>query len=133
MSEKIRFDLNPVTDGIVGETGNIESTGGKYVVIGTNFEHRIISEKEYCELVDQMQNVAMFIDDYIIVFDERKPIVVAGDTYLIGSFILMKMGEMPGEDERLTEDDVEEIKEFLSGCMTDLIIDGERHSALEIC
>ena len=38
-----------------------------------------------------MQNVAMFIDDYIIVFDERKPIVVAGDTYLIGSFILMKL------------------------------------------
>ena len=48
MSEKIRFDLNPVIDGILGETGNIESTVGKYVVIGTNFEHRIISEKEYC-------------------------------------------------------------------------------------
>lgn len=133
MSNRIKFDLNPVTDGIVGETEGIESTAGKYVVIGTNYEHRIISEKEYEQLLEQMQNVAMFIDDYMIIFDERKMICVAGDGYLVGSFILMKMSLRPGVYERLTEDDVEEIKESLTGYMTDLIIDGERHFALEIC
>lgn len=132
MSNRLKIDLNPATDGIIGETKGIESTTGKYVVIGTNFEHRIISEKEYKNLLEQMHNVAMFIDNYMIIFDERKIICVEGDGYLVGSFILIKVCDKPCVYERLTEEDIEEIKEFLTGYMTDIIIDGERHSALEI-
>ncbi len=132
MSERVKINLNPATDGIIGGDEGIESASGKYVIIGTNYEHRVISEDEYIKLTQQMQNVAMVIDDYMIIFDERKMICVDGDYYLVGSFILSQMTAKPCVYERLSEDDIEGVKCDLSGYMTDIIIDGERYSALEI-
>ncbi len=132
MSERVKINLNPATDGIIGGYEGIESASGKYVIIGTNYEHRVISEDEYIKLTQQMQNVAMVIDDYMIIFDERKMICVDGDYYLVGSFILSQMTDKPCVYERLSEDDIEGVKCDLSGYMTDIIIDGERYSALEI-
>ncbi len=132
MSERVKINLNPATDGIIGGDEGIESASGKYVIIGTNYEHRVISEDEYIKLTQQMQNVAMVIDDYMIIFDERKMICVDGDYYLVGSFILSQMTDKPCVYEHLSEDDIEGVKCDLSGYMTDIIIDGERYSALEI-
>ena len=134
MENIISINLDPVRDGIIGKVEKAESTAGRYVVMGTNFEHRIISDKEfwgYMKAMDASGNkVQMVLADYLIFFDKSKLITVAGDQYLVGSFILV----MPSNDgslfARLDEDDIEEVKEDICGYFTELIINGERCDAL---
>lgn len=132
MSEKIRIELDPLNDGIVGNVDKISCGGGKYIVIGTNNEHRILSEEEYFDYLDTMDKVPLFIDDYMFFYDRRRSINIEGDTYLIGSFIIVKLSDRPGDFRHMTDDEIDEVKEKLAGYMVDIFIDGERYSALEI-
>ena len=128
----VKINLDPVNDGIVGTIKGIRATSGKYVVIGTDNTHRIITEEEYFDLMEVMEKVVLFIDEYIIVLDGRKLIRFDGDDYFVGSFILSARSEKTGQYKHLTEDEIEEIKEKLTGYMTDILINGERYSALEL-
>jgi len=130
--EKVRIELDPLNDGIVGEVKKLSSGAGKYLVIGTNGEHRLISEEEYFDYVDAMDKVPLFIADYMLFFERSKMLFIDGDAYLAGSFLLVKLTDKPGEFRHMTEDEIDEIKENLSGYMVDIFIDGERYSALEI-
>ena len=43
---KFSLNLDPLKDGFVGTIEKAESTAGRYAVIGTNYDHRFISEKQ---------------------------------------------------------------------------------------
>lgn len=72
MSEKIRIELDPINDGIVGDVKKLSCGAGKYLVIGTNGEHRLISEEEYFDYVDAMDKVPLFLADYMLFLKEAK-------------------------------------------------------------
>jgi hypothetical protein len=54
MGDIISITLDPTKDGIVGKVDTMVATSGKYVVIGTNAEHRFISEKQFDAYTDEL-------------------------------------------------------------------------------
>ena len=135
MNKNINIKLNPITDGYQGKLENVRSTTGYFLVVGTNFEHKVISDKEYCEYASQMSGYAnqKIIDNYLITFDDRQTIEVDGCFYFIGSFLVMKLRERP-EHEAIMEifdpEAIEQFKEDIAGHFAELIIDGEPVEAL---
>lgn len=137
MSNIISIELDPIKDGLKDKTKHIESTAGRYVILGTNYQHRVISEKEfweYMQKMDEADNAAqMIIDDYLIFFDKSKIFQVAGEDYFVGSFIVVSPCESGSNVfKRFNEEQIDEIKADLSGYFTELIVDGERCEALGI-
>ena len=131
-NERIEIKLDPIKDGIVGNPGNIRDTAGKYVVIGTNMAHRVITEDEYLDYLNAMEKVVLLIASYIIVLDVSKIITIEGKDYFVGSFILSAQSMKVGQYRCLTEQDIEKIKDTLSDHMADILIEGERCPALVI-
>lgn len=135
MAEVISINLDPMKDGITGTVEKAESTAGKYIIIGTNFDHRVISEKVFDSYTDEMSKKdilgCIIIEEYMLFYDTTKLIKVDGENYLIGSFLLVRLAET-GDSAYvwLSEDDIEEAKEDLSGYFAELIINGDRYEAL---
>ncbi len=135
MSEVVSINLDPLKDGIIGTVERAESTAGKYVIIGTNYEHRVISEELFDSYTDEMAKKdilgCIIVADYMLFYDTTKLIKVDGDNYLIGSFLLVKISQTGKSTYAwLSEDDIEEAKEDLYGYFAELIINGERCDAL---
>ncbi|MBO7096684.1 MAG: hypothetical protein J6V94_06965 [Lachnospiraceae bacterium] len=135
MSEVISINLDPLKDGIIGTVERAESTAGKYVIIGTNYEHRVISEAVFETYTDEMAKKdilgCIIVADYMLFYDTTKLIKVDGENYLIGSFLLVKISQTGNSAYVwLSEDDIEEAKEDLYGYFAELIINGERYDAL---
>lgn len=135
MGDIISITLDPTKDGIVGKVDTMVATSGKYVVIGTNAEHRFISEKQFDAYTDELGKDdrlgLLIVKDFMIYYDKSKLIEVDDCKYLIGSFLLVEIStDGTGAYSRLGEGDVEWVKETLSDYCADLIVDGERYSAL---
>ena len=135
MGDIISITLDPTKDGIVGKVDTMVATSGKYVVIGTNAEHRFISEKQFDAYTDELGKDdrlgLLIIKDFMIYYDKSKLIEVDDCKYLIGSFLLVEISnDGTGAYSRLGEGDAEWVKETLSDYCADLIVDGERYSAL---
>ncbi len=130
------INLDPLCDGLTGGYNNIKSTAGRYLVIGTDKSHRIISPTEFCDYLHQMEERNIdghtSIQEYIIIYDRSKVVAVDGDEYLVGSFILMQSSNDENLYARLTEAGIEEAKEKLTDHFVDLIIDGERCGAFAL-
>lgn len=135
MGDIISITLDPTKDGIVGKVDTMVATSGKYVVIGTNAEHRFISEKQFDAYTDELGKDdrlgLLIVKDFMIYYDKSKLIEVDDCKYLIGSFLLVEIStDGTGAYSRFGEGDVECVKETLSDYCADLIVDGERYSAL---
>ncbi|SHN48471.1 hypothetical protein SAMN02745247_00047 [Butyrivibrio hungatei DSM 14810] len=135
MGDIISITLDPTKDGIVGKVDTMVATSGKYVVIGTNAEHRFISEKQFDAYTDELGKDdrlgLLIVKDFMIYYDKSKLIEVDDCKYLIGSFLLVEIStDGTGAYSRLGEGDVECVKKTLSDYCADLIVDGERYSAL---
>lgn len=135
MGNAITINLDPTKDGIVGKIEKLEATSGRYVVIGTNGEHRFITGKQFDDYSDALLKEdragLMMVKDFMIYYDKEKVITIEDAEYLIGSIMLVELAsDGSGGFCRLGEGDVEYIKECLSDYCADLIIDGERYSAL---
>ena len=135
MANIISINLDPLKDGITGTVDKAESTAGRYVIVGTNFDHRVISEKVFQAYIDEMNKReilgCIIIENYMLFYDSTKLVNVDGENYLVGSFLLVKLAET-GDSAYLwlSEDDIEEAKEDISGHFAELIINGERYEAL---
>ena len=135
MGDIISITLDPTKDGIIGKVDTMVATSGKYVVIGTNTEHSFISEKQFDAYTDELGKDdrlgLLIVKDFMIYYDKSKLIEVDDCKYLIGSFLLVEISiDGTGAYSRLGEGDVECVKETLSDYCADLIVDGERYSAL---
>ena len=113
MSEVISISLDPLKDGIIGTVEKAESTAGKYVIIGTNYEHRVIPEAVFESYTDEMAKKdilgCIIVADYMLFYDTTKLIKVDGENYLIGSFLLVKISQTGNSAYVwLSEDDIEE-------------------------
>lgn len=130
----ITINLDPIKDGIQKNIEKMVSTAGRHLVIGTNYEHRIISEKEFFMIISEMKEHSrqFFIGNYMIIYDLRKAINIEGDLYLIGSFLFAKTGNTKDIFCQLSEEEVESAKESLSGYFTEIMINGDRYDALEL-
>ena len=47
MGRRFVMNLDPMNDGIVGTIEKAESTAGKCLVVGTNYDHKVISESQF--------------------------------------------------------------------------------------
>ena len=135
MNRRLTIKLDPINDGFTGEYEKAASTAGRYIVIGTNYEHKTISERQFDEMKTELSDkdrLGLFlIYDYMIYYDTSKLMDIDGNLYFIGSFILVKVAEdglYPYE--WLSSDDIEEAKEDIAGHFTEVIIDGEFYEAL---
>ena len=135
MGNVVSINLDPMKDGITGTVDKAESTAGRYFIIGTNYEHKVISQKVFDSYTDDMSKKeilgCVIVQDYMLFYDTTKLIRVDGSRYLIGSFLMVKLAQSGDHAyEWLSEDDIEEAKEDLSGYFAELIINGERYEAL---
>lgn len=135
MNRRLTINLDPINDGFTGEYEKAASTAGRYVVIGTNYEHKTISERQFDEMKTELSDkdrLGLFlIYDYMIYYDTSKLMDIDGNLYFIGSFFIVKVAEdglYPYE--WLSSDDIEEAKEDIAGHFTEVIIDGEFYEAL---
>ena len=138
MGNTITINLDPTKDGFVGKIEKVESSAGRYVIIGTNYDHKFISEEKFDSITDELARAdrlgLLMVRDYMIYYDTDKLIQVDGCSYLIGSFLVVEVSKEYGRHAyvRLGNGDVEAIKEDLSDYFTGLIIDGERCDALYV-
>lgn len=112
--EIISIELDPINDGLTGMPGSVESNASRFFVMGTNFEHRAISDSEYFGYIEQMgeNGVTLIRGDYLIIYDARKSFTACDEDYLIGSFLLAKEREKLGEDGKpILDHDGEPVKE----------------------
>ncbi len=130
----ITINLNPIMDGIQGDIEKREGTAGTFFVIGTNYEHKAISEKEFFGFIDEMQEYGkqLVISDFILIYDDRNAINIADERYFVGSFLLAKMGGRGEVFCRMSENDIENAKEFLAEYFAEILINGERYEALVV-
>jgi len=139
MGKKFSINLDPIKDGFVGTIEKAESTAGRYAVIGTNYDHRFISEKQFNAYTDELSKNdtlgLLITGSFMVFYDTTKLIEIDGESYFVGSVLVV---EAAGEDEAphayawMGDSDIEEAKENLSDYLTELIIDGERYDALHV-
>ena len=139
MGKKFSINLDPIKDGFVGTIDKAESTAGRYAVIGTNYDYRFISEKQFTDYTDDMsQNKTMGLlmtGSFMVFYDTTKLIEVDGESYFVGSVLVVEPArddEAPHAYSWMESSDIEEAKEDLSEYLTELIIDGERYDALHV-
>jgi len=137
MGRKFVMNLDPMNDGIVGTIEKTESTAGKCVVIGTNYDHKVISESRFEEIIGKLsheERLGLFIiGDYMLYYDNSKLINIDGNNYFIGSFLMVQVSN-DGQHAYswLGSGDIEAAKEEISDYFTEVIIDGERYDALYV-
>lgn len=137
MGRKFVMNLDPMNDGIVGTIEKTESTAGKCVVIGTNYDHKVISESRFEEItgkLSQEERLGLFIiGDYMLYYDNSKLINIDGNNYFIGSFLMVQVSN-DGQHvySWLGSGDIEAAKEEILDYFTEVIIDGERYDALYV-
>ena len=94
MGDIISITLDPTKDGIVGKVDTMVATSGKYVVIGTNAEHRFISEKQFDAYTDELGKDdrlgLLIVKDFMIYYDKSKLIEVDDCKYLIRNNLSIK-------------------------------------------
>lgn len=139
MGKKFSINLDPIKDGFVGTIEKAESTAGRYAVIGTNYDHRFISEKQFNAYTDELSKKdtlgLLMTGSFMVFYDTSKLIEIDGENYFVGSVLVV---EPAGENEAphayswMDDSDIEEAKEDLSEYLTELIIDGERYDALHV-
>ena len=139
MGKKFSINLDPIKDGFVGTIEKAESTAGRYAVIGTNYDHRFISEKQFNAYTDELSKKdtlgLLMTGSFMVFYDTSKLIEIDGENYFVGSALVV---EPAGENEAphayswMDDSDIEEAKEDLSAYLTELIIDGERYDALHV-
>ena len=139
MGKKFSINLDPIKDGFVGTIEKAESTAGRYAVIGTNYDHRFISEKQFNAYTDELSKKdtlgLLMTGSFMVFYDTSKLIEIDGENYFVGSALVV---EPAGENEAphayswMESSDIEEAKEDLSDYLTELIIDGERYDALHV-
>ena len=130
----VSINLNPLEDGITVKNYEAESTSGRFVVMGTNFDHKVISEQEFFGYITAMGENAVQIlyEDYLLIYDKRKKLIISGDSYLVGSYLMSVPSGGGNMFEYLTDEDIEGFKENIASRVTELILNGERHDALEL-
>ena len=139
MGKIFSIELDPVKDGFVGTIEKAESTAGRYAVIGTNYAHRFISEKQFNAYTDELSKKdtmgLLMTGSFMVFYDTSKLIEIDGESYFVGSVLVV---EPAGENEAphayswMDDSDIEEAKEDLSDYLTELIIDGECYDALHV-
>lgn len=74
----ITINLDPIMDGIKGDIEKSQGTAGTFFVLGTNYEHRAISEKEFYGFIDQMKEYVkqIVIGDYLLIYDDRNALAM---------------------------------------------------------
>lgn len=132
--EIISIELDPINDGLTGMPGSVESNASRFFVMGTNFEHRAISDSEYFGYIEQMgeNGVTLIRGDYLIIYDARKSFTACDEDYLIGSFLLAKPSCRGCNCmfERMDEYDMEAFHEDLCDSFDDITVNGQTYSAL---
>ena len=139
MGKRFSMELDPIKDGFVGTIEKAESTAGRYAVIGTNYDHRFISEKQFNAYTDEMSENntlgLLLTGSFMFFYDTTKLIEIDGESYFVGSVLVVEPAgesEAPHAYSWMDDSDIEEAKEDLSDYLTELIIDGERYDALHV-
>ena len=137
MGRRFVMNLDPMNDGIVGTIEKAESTAGKCLVVGTNYDHKVISESQFEEITGKLSQEErlglLIIGDYMLYYDTSKLINIDGDNYFIGSFLMVQVSN-DGQHAYswLRADDIRAAKDEITDYFTDRVIDGERYDALYV-
>lgn len=135
MGRRFVMNLDPMNDGIVGTIEKAESTAGKCLVVGTNYDHKVISESQFEEITGKLSQEErlglLIIGDYMLYYDTSKLINIDGDNYFIGSFLMVQVSN-DGQHAYswLRADDIRAAKDEITDYFTEVVIDGERYDAL---
>lgn len=137
MGRRFVMNLDPMNDGIVGTIEKAESTAGKCLVVGTNYDHKVISESQFEEITGKLSQEErlglLIIGDYMLYYDTSKLINIDGDNYFIGSFLMVQASN-DGQHAYswLRADDIRAAKDEITDYFTEVVIDGERYDALYV-
>ncbi|MBP3819016.1 MAG: hypothetical protein J6H31_12025 [Butyrivibrio sp.] len=137
MGRRFVMNLDPMNDGIVGTIEKAESTAGKCLVVGTNYDHKVISESQFEEITGKLSQEErlglLIIGDYMLYYDTSKLINIDGDNYFIGSFLMVQVSN-DGQHAYswLRADDIRAAKDEITDYFTEVVIDGERYDALYV-
>ena len=137
MGRRFVMNLDPMNDGIVGTIEKAESTAGKCLVVGTNYDHKVISESQFEEITGKLSQEErlglLIIGDYMLYYDTSKLINIDGDNYFIGSFLMAQVSN-DGQHAYswLRADDIRAAKDEITDYFTEVVIDGERYDALYV-
>lgn len=137
MGRRFVMNLDPMNDGIVGTIEKAESTAGKCLVVGTNYDHKVISESQFEEITGKLSKEErlglLIIGDYMLYYDTSKLINIDGDNYFIGSFLMVQVSN-DGQHAYswLRADDIRAAKDKITDYFTEVVIDGERYDALYV-
>lgn len=137
MGRRFVMNLDPMNDGIVGTIEKAESTAGKCLVVGTNYDHKVISESQFEEITGKLSQEErlglLIIGDYMLYYDTSKIINIDGDNYFIGSFLMVQVSN-DGQHAYswLRADDIRAAKDEITDYFTEVVIDGERYDALYV-
>lgn len=137
MGRRFVMNLDPMNDWIVGTIEKAESTAGKCLVVGTNYDHKVISESQFEEITGKLSQEErlglLIIGDYMLYYDTSKLINIDGDNYFIGSFLMVQVSN-DGQHAYswLRADDIRAAKDEITDYFTEVVIDGERYDALYV-
>ena len=137
MGRRFVMNLDPMNDGIVGTIEKAESTAGKCLVVGTNYDHKVISESQFEEITGKLSQEErlglLIIGDYMLYYDTSKLINIDGDNYFIGSFLMVQVSN-DGQHAYswIGADDIRAAKDEITDYFTEVVIDGERYDALYV-
>ena len=137
MGRRFVMNLDPMNDGIIGTIEKAESTAGKCLVVGTNYDHKVISESQFEEITGKLSQEErlglLIIGDYMLYYDTTKLINIDGDNYFIGSFLMVQVSN-DGQHAYswLRADDIRAAKDEITDYFTEVVIDGERYDALYV-
>ena len=137
MGRRFVMNLDPMNDGIVGTIEKAESTAGKCLVVGTNYDHKVISESQFEEITGKLSQEErlglLIIGDYMLYYDTSKLINIDGDNYFIGSFLMAQVSN-DGQHAYswLRADYIRAAKDEITDYFTEVVIDGERYDALYV-
>ena len=92
---EVKFELDPVCDGIVRDVEKTEELEGACLVIGTNGEYRLVDVEEATEIMDELgdDTAVDFISQtpYAMAYNRRKTVVMDGSRLLIGSVLIVNL------------------------------------------
>ena len=137
MGRRFVMNLDPMNDGFFGTIEKAESTAGKCLVVGTNYDHKVISESQFEEITGKLSQEErlglLIIGDYMLYYDTSKLISIDGDNYFIGSFLMVQVSN-DGQHAYswLRADDIRAAKDEITDYFTEVVIDGERYDALYV-
>lgn len=130
----IKFELDPVKDGIAVNANKIIRKDEGGLVIATNGDFRCMDVDQVSDLLDDLWEVScsesMGNSGFIVILNARKIIRIGGSRYFIGSALIMK--EDDGGITTLTGDEYEKAKKEFNSRLVTLVCDGQEFSAYEL-